>query len=99
MARQRCDMRGRIRGFWIAGSVIAASALLPLQPVAASPRMISLAFNSQLQAPQQFGSDEFRKKLLALAGKRIILDQRGSGAIGSENAILAATQSGAVDMS
>ena len=61
--------------------------------------MISLAFNSQLQAPQQFGSDEFRRKLLALAGKRIILDQRGSGALGSENAILAATQSGAVDMS
>jgi TRAP-type transport system periplasmic protein len=61
--------------------------------------MISLAFNSQLQAPQQFGSDEFRRKLLALAGKRIVLDQRGSGALGSENAILAATQSGAVDMS
>jgi TRAP-type transport system periplasmic protein len=61
--------------------------------------MISLAFNSQLQAPQQFGSDEFRRKLLALAGKHIILDQRGSGALGSENAILAATQSGAVDMS
>ncbi len=61
--------------------------------------MISLAFNSQLQAPQQFGSDEFRRKLLALAGKRIIIDQRGSGALGSENAILAATQSGAVDMS
>jgi tripartite ATP-independent transporter DctP family solute receptor len=61
--------------------------------------MISLAFNSQLHAPQQFGSDEFRRKLLALAGKRIILDQRGSGALGSENAILAATQSGAVDMS
>jgi TRAP-type transport system periplasmic protein len=68
-------------------------------PVIASPRMISLAFNSQLQAPQQFGSDEFRRKLLALAGKRIIIDERGSGALGSENAILAATQSGAVDMS
>jgi len=61
--------------------------------------MISLAFNSQLQAPQQFGSDEFRRKLLALAGKRIIIDERGSGALGSENTILAATQSGAVDMS
>jgi TRAP-type transport system periplasmic protein len=99
MARQRCDMRGQIRQLWIAGSIIAASALLSPHPVIASPRMISLAFNSQLQAPQQFGSDEFRRKLLALAGKRIILDQRGSGALGSENAILAATQSGAVDMS
>ena len=99
MARQRCDMRGQIRQLWIAGSIIAASALLSPHPVIASPRMISLAFNSQLQAPQQFGSDEFRRKLLALAGKRIIIDQRGSGALGSENAILAATQSGAVDMS
>jgi len=92
-------MRGQIRQLWIAGSIIAASALLSPHPVIASPRMISLAFNSQLQAPQQFGSDEFRRKLLALAGKRIIIDQRGSGALGSENAILAATQSGAVDMS
>jgi TRAP-type transport system periplasmic protein len=78
---------------------MAASALLSPHPLIASPRMISLAFNSQLQAPQQFGSDEFRRKLLALAGKRIVIDQRGSGALGSENAILAATQSGAVDMS
>jgi len=92
-------MRGQIRQLWIAGSIIAASALLSPHPVIASPRMISLAFNSQLQAPQQFGSDEFRRKLLALAGQRIILDQRGSGALGSENAILAATQSGAVDLS
>src|SRR5258708_18893992 len=97
MARQRCDMRGQIRQLWIAGSIIAASALLSPHPVIASPRMISLAFNSQLQAPQQFGSDEFRRKLLALAGKRIIIDQRGSGALGSENAILAAAQTGAVD--
>jgi len=92
-------MRGQIQQLWIAGSIIVVSALLSPHPVIASPRMISLAFNSQLQAPQQFGSDEFRRKLLALAGKRIIIDQRGSGALGSENAILAATQSGAVDMS
>jgi len=78
--------------------MIAASTLLSLHPVIASPRMISLAFNSQLQAPQQFGSDEFRRKLLELAGKRIGVDERGSGALGSENAILAATRTGAVDM-
>ncbi len=78
--------------------MIAASTLLSLHPVIASPRMISLAFNSQLQAPQQFGSDEFRRKLLELAGKRIVVDERGSGALGSENAILAATRTGAVDM-
>src|SRR5258707_1305854 len=91
-------MRRRIPGFWVAGSMIAASTLLSLHPVIASPRMISLAFNSQLQAPQQFGSDEFRRKLLELAGKRIVVDERGSGALGSENAILAATRTGAVDM-
>ena len=38
------------------------------------PRLISLAFNSQAQAPQQIGSDEFRQKLLALSGKRIVID-------------------------
>jgi len=78
--------------------MIAASTLLLLHPVIASPRLVSLAFNSQLQSPQQFGSDEFREKLLVLAGKRIVVDQRGSGALGSENAILAATRTGAVDM-
>jgi tripartite ATP-independent transporter DctP family solute receptor len=60
--------------------------------------MISLVFNSQVGSPQQFAADEFRTKLLALSGKRIIVDQRGSGAFGSENAILAAAQSGAVDL-
>jgi TRAP-type transport system periplasmic protein len=91
-------MRRRIQEFWLAGSVLAASTLLLPHPAPASPRLISLAFNSQLQAPQQFGSDEFRQKVLALAGKRIVIDYRGSGALGSENAIVAATRSGAVDM-
>jgi TRAP-type transport system periplasmic protein len=91
-------MRRRIRGFWIAGSIIAAATLSLPHPVIAAPRLISLAFNSQLQAPQQFGSDEFRQKLLALDGKRFAVDERGSGALGSENAILAATRTGAVDL-
>lgn len=60
--------------------------------------MISLAFNSQTNAPQQFGSDEFRKKLLALPDKRFVVDYRGNGALGSENVVLAAARSGAVDM-
>jgi len=76
--------------------MIAAS--LVSHPAAASSRLISLAFNSQSQAPQQFGSDEFRQKLLALSGKRIVVDYRGNGALGSENTVLAATRSGAVDM-
>jgi TRAP-type transport system periplasmic protein len=98
MVKQRCDMRRRIRGFWIAGSIVAASTLSLPHPAIASPRLISLAFNSQLRAPQQFGSDEFRKRLLALDDKPFVVDERGSGALGSENAILAAARSGAVDM-
>jgi tripartite ATP-independent transporter DctP family solute receptor len=69
-----------------------------MHPVGAAPKLVSLVFNSQLQSPQQFGADELREKLLALAGKRIVVDERGSNAAGSENAILAATRSGAVDM-
>jgi tripartite ATP-independent transporter DctP family solute receptor len=98
MTKQWCDMRRRIRGFWIAGSIIAASTPSPLHPAFASPRLISLCFNSQLQSPQQFGSDVFRDKLLALAGNHFVVDQRGSGALGSENAVLAATRTGAVDL-
>ncbi len=91
-------MRRQIRGFWIAGSIIAASTTSPLHPAFASPRLISLCFNSQLQAPQQFGADVFRDKLLALDAKRFVVDERGSGALGSENAVLAAARSGAVDL-
>jgi tripartite ATP-independent transporter DctP family solute receptor len=90
-------MRGQVRAFWITGSIIAASTL-SLHHVVASPRLISLAFNSQMQAPQQFGADVFRDKLLALDSKRFVVDERGSGALGSENAVLAATQTGAVDL-
>src|SRR6516225_3153241 len=90
-------MRGRIRGFWIAGTMIAALALLP-HPVAASPRLVSLAFNSQLQNPQQVGSDEFREKLVAMSGKRFVVDARAANALGSENTILTAARSGAIDV-
>jgi len=68
--------------------MVAAS--LVSHPAAASSRLVSVAFNSQAQAPQQFGSDEFRQKLLALSGKRIVVDYRGNGALGSENVVLAA---------
>jgi TRAP-type transport system periplasmic protein len=91
-------MPNQVLGFWKAGSIVAASTLLALYPVAASPRLVSLAFNSQLQSPQQMGADELRQKLGAAAGKHIVLDERATNALGSENAILAATQSGAVDM-
>jgi tripartite ATP-independent transporter DctP family solute receptor len=78
--------------------MMAASALLISQPVIGSPRLVSLAFNSQLQNPQQVGADEFHEKLLALSGRRIVVDERAGNALGSENVILAATRSGAVDV-
>jgi len=77
--------------------MIAALALLPY-PVAASPRLVSLAFNSQLQNPQQVGSDEFREKLVAMSGKRFVVDARAGNALGSENTILSAARSGAIDV-
>jgi tripartite ATP-independent transporter DctP family solute receptor len=91
-------MHRQVPGFWKAGSIVAASTLLVLYPVAASPRLVSLAFNSQLHSPQQVGADELHQKLAAAAGKHIVLDERATNALGSENAILAATQSGAVDV-
>jgi len=77
---------------------IAASMPLMWHPATASPRMISLAFNSQAQNPQQIGADIFREKLMA-AGKRFVVDQRVGNALGSENTVITATRSGAVDVS
>ena len=92
-------MRRRLRGSWIAGTLIAVSTLLLSHPVIASPRLISVVFNSQLQNPQQIGSDAFRQKLVATSGKRFVVDERAGNALGSEAAILTATRSGAVDVS
>src|SRR5215470_17211586 len=91
-------MRKQLRGFWLAGSMMAASVLLISPPVIGSPRLMSLAFNSQMQNPQQVGADEFQAKLLALSGRRIVVDERAGNALGSENVILVATRSGAVDV-
>jgi tripartite ATP-independent transporter DctP family solute receptor len=91
-------MRRHLKESLITASLVAALTPLPLHTVIASPRLVSLAFNSQLQAPQQFGADEFRQKLLALTDKRFAVDERGTNALGSENVILAATRTGAIDM-
>jgi tripartite ATP-independent transporter DctP family solute receptor len=91
-------MRKRIRGAGIAGTMAAAAVLLLSHPAGASPRMVSLAFNSQLQNPQQIGADIFREKLMALPNKRFVVDERVGNALGSENTIIAATRSGAVDV-
>jgi tripartite ATP-independent transporter DctP family solute receptor len=60
--------------------------------------MVSLVFNSQLQNPQQIGADIFRQKLMASTGKRFVVDQRVGNALGSENTILTAARTGAVDL-
>ena len=78
--------------------MVAASSLLLPRRANASIRMISLAFNSQQQNPQQLGADEFRQKLIATSGKHFLVDARAGNSLGSENIILAATQAGAVDV-
>jgi TRAP-type transport system periplasmic protein len=77
---------------------MAAASVLLSHQVGASPRMVSLAFNSQLQNPQQIGADTFNQKLKASFGKRFIVDERVGNALGSENTILAGVRSGAVDV-
>jgi len=89
-------MRGKIVASGLAAALVAA--LVGSLQAAASPRMVSLVFNSQIQNPQQVGADEFRQKLQALAGKRLIIDERGGNPFGSEAAVLAATRTGAVDV-
>lgn len=78
--------------------MVGVAVLLALNPAMASPRLVSLAFNSQLGSPQQIGADEFRQKLAAAAGKPFAVDQRATNALGSENAILAATRAGTIDI-
>jgi TRAP-type transport system periplasmic protein len=78
--------------------MIAASSLLLPRRANAAIRMVSLAFNSQQQNPQQLAADEFRQKLMGMAGKHFVIDARAGNSLGSENIILAAAQSGAVDV-
>jgi len=80
-----------------AGAIVALSAVSVL-PVAGAPQMLSLVFSSAPQGPQQIGGDEFRRKLAELAADRIVIDERGGSTLGSETAVLAAMQQGAVDM-
>jgi tripartite ATP-independent transporter DctP family solute receptor len=73
---------------------------LPLgEPAGASPKMISLIFSSLLQGPQQVGGEQLRQKLMESSDNHLVVDTRAGNSVGSENAILAATQSGAVDIS
>jgi tripartite ATP-independent transporter DctP family solute receptor len=79
----------------IAGGLLAVMAFL--SQACAAPRLISTAFNSAVGTPQQFGADEFARKLVAIANKSIVVDERGGNALGSEAAILSAVRFGALD--
>src|SRR5262249_21388753 len=97
-SRQRCEMRGQTRRFWVTGSMAAASTLLLPRRASAAIRMVSLAFNSQQQNPQQLAAEALRQKLTAVAGKPVLGDARAGNSLGSQMLILAAAQTGAVDV-
>jgi TRAP-type transport system periplasmic protein len=72
---------------------------LPLADAAdASPKLISLVYSSSPQAPQQIGAERLRRTLTEPTANHFVVDERGGNSVGSENAILAATQAGSVDM-
>jgi tripartite ATP-independent transporter DctP family solute receptor len=79
------------------GGWLALVNLLFLSGVWASPRLISLAFNSAVGTPHQFGADEFAKQLVMLSDRRIAIDEEGGNALGSEPDILSAVRFGAID--
>jgi tripartite ATP-independent transporter DctP family solute receptor len=80
-------MRGLMRSN-SAAILIVASLLASLHPVAASPRMISVA-----AAPE-----EFRQKLDAWPGRPFVVDTRAGNALGGANIIFEAVKSGALDV-
>jgi TRAP-type C4-dicarboxylate transport system substrate-binding protein len=80
-------MYGKAMRSWVTGLLAAASMLLTLHPVMASPRMISVAS----------GPDIFRQKLANSSDKLFVVDERSGNALGGENIVLAATRSGALD--
>jgi tripartite ATP-independent transporter DctP family solute receptor len=83
----------------VAGLCLSTVALPLGGPAGASPKMISLIFSSLLQGPQQVGGERLRQKLMESNDNHLVVDTRAGNSVGSENAILAATQSGAVDVS
>ena len=65
----------------------------------AAPRIISAVASSALGGPQQLSLDAFQGEIRARMGERLVVDVRSGTTLGSENALLAAAQSGAVDIS
>ena len=65
---------------------------------AASPQLMSVVFSGQPASPQRYGADALRSVALKEGQGRIAIDERGSATVGSENAILAATLAGSIDV-
>jgi tripartite ATP-independent transporter DctP family solute receptor len=88
----------KIPSLSVAGLCLLTVGLPLADPVSASPKLISLVFSSLLQGPQQVGGERLRQKLLESSGNHLLVDERAGNSVGSENAILAATQAGAIDV-
>jgi TRAP-type C4-dicarboxylate transport system substrate-binding protein len=82
----------------VAGLCLLTAGLPLAGRAGASPKLISLVFSSSLQAPQQVGAERLRHQLMETVGNHFVVDERGGNSVGSENAILAATRAGSVDM-
>lgn len=75
------------------------SCLSPATPPALSaPRMVSIAVSSSVGTPQQIAAEAFQHEIATRTQTHLAFDLRISETLGSENAILAATRSGAVDI-
>ena len=55
-----------------------------IDTVAATPRLISVGFNSSLNNPQQIGADAFKQELEKHFKGRVSIDERGTNTFGSE---------------
>lgn len=60
--------------------------------------MVTVAFVSQLQNPQQVGADAMRERLLATSSNRFVVDERVGNALGGESFVVSATRAGSVDI-
>jgi tripartite ATP-independent transporter DctP family solute receptor len=89
----------KMLGVSVAGLGLLTVGLPMAGPVGASPKMISLVFSTLFQGPQQVGAERLRQNLMETAGDHLVLDERAGSSVGSENAILAATQAGSIDIS
>ena len=64
----------------------------------ASPRMLSITYNASIGNPQQVAADALVQELKTRLSGRVVVDVRGGNTPGSENALVAATLAGAVDI-